>query len=295
LGKDTVVTDLIIKDSAPSIVLNEIGKAFSGRTIFKGVTLQIPGRTITCVAGPSGIGKTTLLRIIAGFEKDHDGRVIIDDRDVTHEHPGTRGVAYLFQQPVLYPYLSVKENICFPMRLREMSENQIQDRVKFLSDRIQIRHLLSRKPDTLSGGERQRASLARAFASPMPVRLLDEPIKASLEPALRTELRSQLRKLHNELGGTTVLVTHDQDEGLEMADNVLVMIPDEKSIVLKKEEIYEAPPSINIALFIGGGTLIEANYNKATGNICRKNGQEYKLIGEMAEQFKNAANWIISA
>lgn len=282
-----------MSNKTPAITLAGVSKRFGKRVIFENLNLEIPANSITCVVGPSGVGKTCMLRIIAGIDANFEGKVLISGKDVTSAGPAQRRLAFLFQHPVLYPYLSVYDNIRFPLQMKKTSTSIAARQVDLISTRLQINHLLSRSPDTLSGGERQRVALARAFITGANLILLDEPLKASFEPALKSELRGQIRELHNEIPGTIVLITHDQEEGLELGNFLIILLPDHPPILIEKRAAYMTPPSLSIAKFIGGGTVLSARYDEQRNSLIMNGTLALPLNGHLPYRYRHGVKWII--
>lgn len=232
------------------IVLENIVKTYGRVRALDGVTTRIPQGKITVILGPSGAGKTTLLRVIAGLEEPDQGRIVIDGRDVTGEPPWRRGVSMVFQQPALLPHMTAYENIAFGLEALEASEEEIEEHVFWAAKLTRIEHLLDKYPDQLSGGEQQRVALARALVTRPRILLLDEPL-SNLDLALREELRLELKRIQRETGITFIHVTHDQDEALELADHLIILM--NGRIVEEGDPlvVYENPREIETARFFG--------------------------------------------
>ena len=249
-----------------SIEVRHAWKRFGTFTALAGVNLSVPSGRLTALLGPSGSGKTTLLRIIAGLESpdatsDPDsGKVLFHGEDVSNVPAGRRGVGFVFQHYALFRHLTVFENIAFGLSVRPRRERpttrQIADRVNELLDLIQLSGLGGRYPDQLSGGQRQRVALARALAVQPRVLLLDEPFGA-LDARVRKDLRRWLRTLHERLHVTTVFVTHDQEEALELADEVVVMNQARVEQVGPPQEVYDRPASPFVIEFLGNVNRLE--------------------------------------
>ncbi len=209
-----------------NIDIQNLNKRFGHTVVCDAVNLHIGSGELVALLGPSGSGKTSLLRIVAGLEVPDSGHVSFDGTDATHADVRTRGVGFVFQHYALFNHLSVFENIAFGLRVRPRATRpgaaDIRRRVTQLLQRVQLEDLAARLPHQLSGGQRQRVALARALAVEPKVLLLDEPFGA-LDAQVRKELRRWLRRLHDEMRLSTVLVTHDQDEALEVADRVVLM------------------------------------------------------------------------
>jgi sulfate transport system ATP-binding protein len=205
-----------------SLYLREITKSFGTFKVLDRVSIDIEDGGLVALLGPSGSGKTTLLRIIAGLEFPDEGLIEEDGEDITETHARQRGVGFVFQHYALFRHMSVFENIAFGLRVRKTPQAEVQARVDELLRLVRLEGLGGRKPAQLSGGQRQRVALARALAVRPKMLLLDEPFGA-LDAKVRVELRHWLRRLHDEIGMTSVFVTHDQEEAFELADEVVVM------------------------------------------------------------------------
>jgi len=241
-----------------SIELREITKTFGHFTAVHDVHLTVPTGDLVALLGPSGSGKTTLLRIIAGLEVPDRGTVLFEGEDTTHRRASERRVGFVFQHYALFRHMSVFDNIAFGLRVKPRherpSEATIAARVHALLALVQLDPLARRYPAQLSGGQRQRVALARALAVEPKVLLLDEPFGA-LDAKVRQELRCWLRRLHDEIGVTSVFVTHDQDEALEVADRVVVMREGRVEQIGTPEEVYEHPATPFVYHFLGNVNL----------------------------------------
>lgn len=209
-----------------SIRVEHVSKSFSAYPALNDVSLSVSDREFVALLGPSGSGKTTLLRILAGLEAPEDGRVFFGNRDVTNDKPASRGIGFVFQHYALFGHMTVAQNIAFglnvmPRRLRPV-KGEIGARVDRLLELVQLEGLGKRYPSQLSGGQRQRVALARALAREPRILLLDEPFGA-LDAKVRRELRDALRQIHDELGLTTIFVTHDQEEAFALAHRVALL------------------------------------------------------------------------
>lgn len=276
-----------------AIAWEGLTKEFSGRRLWEPFEGDLPQGSSTVVLGPSGVGKTTFLRIIAGLEEVHEGRIFIFGQDMTNSSPAARNVSFLFQKAVLYPFLSVRDNIAFPLTIQGASKRSVDDRVERLAWLLEIGSLLDRSPGTLSGGEWQRAALARCFARDSVIRLLDEPVKAALEPNLRKKLREIIRGLHKEFGGTSIVVTHDQDEGLELGENALIMLRGKEPVLQSIETAYSSPRNRDIALFLGGGVPIAANYDEESRSLTTPGGTRLSLRNAEVGERKEGREWVV--
>lgn len=241
------------------INVSNVTKRFSDFTALTGIDLEIKSGELVALLGPSGSGKTTLLRIIAGLEWPDDGQVLFDGEDALARRVGERHVGFVFQHYALFRHLTVFENVAFGLRVRprgqRLPEQDIQERVNELLELVQLRWLSDRYPSQLSGGQRQRIALARALAIEPRVLLLDEPFGA-LDAKVRKELRRWLRNLHENIHVTSVFVTHDQEEALEVADRVVVMDKGRIEQVGTPEEVYERPATAFVHEFIGESIVV---------------------------------------
>ncbi|MDX2023729.1 MAG: ABC transporter ATP-binding protein [Deltaproteobacteria bacterium] len=210
---------------------------------------------ITTLLGPSGSGKTTLLRVISGLETADEGRVILGDEDITFTPVRDRSFGFVFQTFALFPDMNIKENIAFGLRVRKMKQAQIDARVEELLDLVKLQGLGHRYPSQLSGGQRQRVGFARALAPHPKILLLDEPFGA-LDAQVRLELRQFLRELHERTHITTLMVTHDQEEALELSDRIVVLDRGRIHQVGTPREIYEAPRTPFVASFVGMANVL---------------------------------------
>jgi len=217
----------------------------------KDVNLHIRDREFMVLVGPSGCGKTTTLRMIAGFEDASAGAIRIDGKDVTDLVPRHRDIAMVFQSYALYPHLTVYDNIAFGLKLRKMSKDEIDRRVKDAARVLDLEPFLDRKPRALSGGQRQRVAMGRAIVRQPSAFLMDEPL-SNLDAKLRVQMRAEIRGLQRDLGVTTIYVTHDQVEAMTMGDRVAVMRKGELQQAADPQELYDHPVNLFVAGFIGG-------------------------------------------
>ena len=237
-----------------SIEVRGVGKRFGSFQAAADVTFAAPDGQITSLLGPSGSGKSTVLRIIAGLEPPDEGEVFITGAHATHQRAQDRGIGFVFQHYALFRHMTVAENVGFGLSVRKVPRREIDARVAELLRLVQLEGYGDRLPSQLSGGQRQRVALARALAPRPRVLLLDEPFGA-LDARVREELRAWLRNLHDEVGMTTLLVTHDQDEAMELSDRVVVMDRGRVEQVGTPEEIYDAPATPFVASFVGSSNL----------------------------------------
>jgi sulfate transport system ATP-binding protein len=233
-----------------SISIENVSKRFGDFVALYGVSLEVPTGSLVALLGPSGSGKSTLLRIIAGLEKPDSGAIRIADEDVSATSPQERGIGFVFQHYAAFKHMTVFENVAFGLRIRRRPRAEVKQRVHELLELVQLEGMAKRYPSQLSGGQRQRMGLARALAVDPKVLLLDEPFGA-LDAQVRKELRAWLRRLHDETHTTTVIVTHDQEEAMEVAETVAVMNRGEIEQVAGPVELYEHPANEFVMEFVG--------------------------------------------
>ncbi|WP_323011224.1 sulfate ABC transporter ATP-binding protein [Castellaniella sp.] len=237
-----------------SIEVRHVHKTFGNFTALGDISLTFPDGRLTALLGPSGCGKTTLLRIIAGLEQPDGGQVLLEGLDASHTHVRQRQVGFVFQHYALFRHMSVFDNVAFGLRVKPRKQRpsvrQIHDKVMGLLELVQLDWLADRRPGALSGGQRQRIALARALAVEPRVLLLDEPFGA-LDAKVRKELRRWLRRLHDELHMTSLFVTHDQEEALEVADQVVIMNRGQVEQVGSPQAVYDQPASPFVYGFLG--------------------------------------------
>ena len=238
-----------------SIKVANVSKNFGDVAVLKDVSLEIPSGSLTALLGPSGGGKTTLLRVIAGLEQADAGRVEIDGIEATALPPQRRGVGFVFQHYAAFKHMTVERNVAFGLSIRKRPKDEIKARVQELLELVHLEQFANRYPAQLSGGQRQRMALARALAVEPKVLLLDEPFGA-LDAQVRKELRAWLRRLHDQVHVTTVFVTHDQEEAMEVADEIVVVAEGEVKQVGSPDELYERPASDFVMSFLGPVTRI---------------------------------------
>jgi putrescine transport system ATP-binding protein len=248
----------------PLVRFSAVSKRFAGVPAVNGLTLDIYPGEFFALLGPSGCGKTTLLRMLAGFERPDDGKVLLAGEDLAAVPPHRRPVNMMFQSYALFPHLTVAGNIAFGLHQDRMARGAINARVEEMLALVKLDGLGGRKPDQLSGGQRQRVALARSLAKRPKVLLLDEPM-AALDKKLREETQFELMDLQERLGTTFIIVTHDQEEAMTVADRIAVMDRGEIVQVAAPSEIYERPKSRWVAGFIGDINLIEGGVIEANG------------------------------
>ncbi|TCO81039.1 sulfate transport system ATP-binding protein [Plasticicumulans lactativorans] len=253
-----------------SIEIRNITKRFGAYTALDEVSLDVPAGELVALLGPSGCGKTTLLRIVAGMERPDAGQVLFHGEDATDRHVRERQVGFVFQHYALFQHMSVFENVAFGLRVRPRAtrppEAEIRERVMKLLALVQLDWLAGRYPAQLSGGQRQRIALARALAVEPRVLLLDEPFGA-LDTQVRKELRRWLRRLHDEIHVTSVFVTHDQEEALEVADRVVVMNRGHIEQIGTPDEVYEHPATPFVYQFLGNVNLFHGRVHAGVADV----------------------------
>jgi ABC-type Fe3+/spermidine/putrescine transport system ATPase subunit len=252
-GEDGAVTE----GGAPLVLaVRGLAKAFGALRAVDGVDLEVREGEIFALLGPSGCGKTTLMRAVAGFERPDGGRVLLDGRDVTALPPHRRPVNLMFQSYALFPHMSVRDNVAYGLRREGRAEAEIRRRVGEMLDLVALSGEADRRPDQLSGGQRQRVALARALVKRPRLLLLDEPLGA-LDRKLRDQTRAELKRLRAELNLSFLIVTHDQDEALSMADRMAVMVKGRILQAGRPADLYERPTSRAVAAFLGEATLLD--------------------------------------
>jgi putrescine transport system ATP-binding protein len=267
MTEDVSLKDLPPKDSGkpeppitavdmPLLRIDGVVKRFGGFTAVDKLSLDIRAGEFFALLGPSGCGKTTLLRMLAGFETPDAGRILLNGRDIAQVLPHQRPVNMMFQNYALFPHLSVRDNIAFGLKRLRMPRPQIDDRVAEMVALVKLEGLEKRKPDQLSGGQKQRVALARSLARRPQVLLLDEPL-AALDKKLRESTQGELTELQRRLGLTFIIVTHDQEEAMTVADRIGVMDSGRLEQVATPRQLYEAPASRWIAEFVGDINMLE--------------------------------------
>ncbi len=248
------------------IVVEDVSKQFGSFQAVSDVNLTIESGSLVALLGPSGSGKSTLLRLIAGLETPDVGRILLTGEDATHRSVQDRGIGFVFQHYALFKHLTVRRNIAFALEIRKTPPKRVKERVEELLELVQLQGLGDRYPSQLSGGQRQRVALARALAVEPQVLLLDEPFGA-LDAKVRKDLRAWLRRLHDEVHVTTVFVTHDQEEAMEVADEIVVMNKGKVEQIGTPAQIYDHPASAFVMSFIG-----PVNVLPSSSNIFQANG-----------------------
>lgn len=236
------------------IELQQLTKEFDGNAVVRSVTIKVEDGEFFTLLGPSGCGKTTLLRMVAGLEGATSGRVFFDELDVTERAPKDRDIALVFQDYALYPHLSVRENLAFPLRARKIPSAQRDKTISDVAQRLHLETLLERRPRQLSGGQQQRVALGRAMVRSPKVFLMDEPL-SNLDAKLRVEMRAELKRLQRDVGITTVYVTHDQEEALSLSDRIAVMRDGTVQQCASPTLVYRLPANLWVASFVGSPAM----------------------------------------
>ena len=260
---------------AGTIEARGIGKLFGAFRALDDVSLEIDAGEFLTLLGPSGSGKTTFLMTLSGFLKPDEGVMLLDGVDVTARPPEQRGFGMVFQGYALFPHMSVKDNIAFPLKVQKRSASAVSARVDEMVEMVGLSQHAHKKPAALSGGQQQRVALARALACEPPVLLLDEPFSA-LDKNLRGEMQEEMRRIHRDLGTTFVFVTHDQSEALSLSSKVAIFDHGRLQQFGTPEEVYEAPSNRFVAEFLGEINLLPA---KIRGETAIVEGHEIAVPG----------------
>lgn len=243
---------------AQPLTLRGISKRYDGTPVLHDISLDIERGELVCLLGPSGCGKTTLLRIIAGLEKQNSGVILLGQRDISYAHPSARNYGILFQSYALFPNLTVEQNVAYSLTAKALFRTQVKERVGEMLELVGLSALAKKYPGQISGGQQQRVGLARALAPAPSLLLLDEPMSA-LDAKVREHLRFELRQLLKRLGITTVMVTHDQEEAMIMADRIAVMNKGCIEQFATPHDIYTQPATGNVADFIGQANWVASS------------------------------------
>jgi len=249
-----------------NIQLKKVNKSFGATQVIPGIDLTINEGEFVVFVGPSGCGKSTLLRLIAGLEDTTSGTIEIDGKDVTGEAPAKRKLAMVFQSYALYPHMSVRKNIAFPLKMAKMPQDAIDRKVDDAARVLNLTNYLERRPGQLSGGQRQRVAIGRAIVREPSAFLFDEPL-SNLDAALRGNMRLEISELHHQLKTTMIYVTHDQVEAMTMADKIVVLNAGNIEQVGSPMELYHKPDNIFVAGFIGSPKM-----NLIAGDIAKPYG-----------------------
>ncbi len=249
-----------------SITLKQVSKTFGEAKVIPSIDLEINDGEFVVFVGPSGCGKSTLLRLIAGLEDVSGGQILIDGKDVTRNAPAERGLAMVFQSYALYPHMSVRNNIAFPLKMAKLDKAAIDKKVEDAARVLNLTDYLERRPSQLSGGQRQRVAIGRAIVREPSAFLFDEPL-SNLDAALRGTMRLEISELHNTLKTTMIYVTHDQVEAMTMADKIVVLNRGNIEQVGSPLDLYRSPRNLFVAGFIGSPRM-----NFVKGENARSHG-----------------------
>jgi multiple sugar transport system ATP-binding protein len=263
------------------ITFENVVKQFGDNTIVKGLDLELPDGAFTVLVGPSGCGKTTTLRMIAGLEEVTSGTIRIGDKDVTRLEPKDRDIAMVFQNYALYPHLTVRENLAFPLRAIRVNRTEALAKADAVAETMGLTAMLDRKPKDLSGGQQQRVAIGRAIIREPAVFLFDEPL-SNLDAKLRVEMRTELLQMQRRLGITSLFVTHDQEEAMTLSDFIVVMRDGEIAQQGKPKDVYDKPNSTFVAAFVGSPKMNLIDGTVAAGVFSTKPGLSLPLKGVAA-------------
>jgi putative spermidine/putrescine transport system ATP-binding protein len=249
-----------------TIQLLDVTKSYGSFVACRNINLNVREGEFLTILGPSGSGKTTLLTLIAGLSLPSSGQIIIGGRDVTYESSGKRNVGLVFQSYALFPHMTVRENVAFPLNVRKLSAEEVDRRVTEALQRVRLTGFENRKPSQLSGGQQQRVALARAFVFQPAILLLDEPLGA-LDRKLREQVQVELRQLQRSLGITTILVTHDQEEALSLSDRLVVLDHGSIQQIGTPEDCYLCPANLFVADFLGTANIFKGKVRSEGDNF----------------------------
>jgi multiple sugar transport system ATP-binding protein len=273
-----------------SVELQQVRKSYDGKNVvIHGMDLHIRHGEFVVFVGPSGCGKSTLLRMIAGLEDITGGDVIIDGKRVNDEAPRNRDIAMVFQDYALYPHKSLYDNMAFGLRLRKTPEAEVDRRVMDAARLLRMDHMLDRKPSALSGGQRQRVAIGRAIVRQPKVFLFDEPL-SNLDAQLRTEMRTEIKRLHQRLGATIIYVTHDQVEAMTLADRIVVLSAGHKMQYDTPHAIYNTPAALFVAGFTGSPAMNLVPCNLSDGHAVL-GAVQFKLPQALAQAGSQSQRW----
>src|SRR5215208_3411164 len=269
------------------VLLEGLTKRFGTVAAVEALDLEIESGEFVAFLGPSGCGKTTTLLMVAGIYRPTTGAIVFGDRRVEHLLPKDRGIGMVFQSYALYPHMTVRENIAFPLELRKgIAKDERERRVRAASEQVQVGQLLDRRPAQLSGGQQQRVALARALVKEPDILLLDEPL-SNLDARLRHAMRGEIKRLQKDLGITSIFVTHDQLEALSMADRVALMAKGKLMAWGPPEDLYERPANLFVAEFIGNPPMnfLPAELARQDGAlVARADGATLPIASDLASR-----------
>ena len=255
-----------------NLTLNKLTKSYKKTDVLHGIDLEVADGEFVVFVGPSGCGKSTTLRLIAGLEDVTSGEVLIGDRVVNNLEPKERDIAMVFQNYAIYPHMTVKKNIAFGLRASKLSKSEKEARIQDVANILDMAHLLERKPNQLSGGQRQRVAIGRAMVRDPAVFLFDEPL-SNLDAQLRTQMRLEIKKLHQRVGTTIIFVTHDQVEAMTMADRIVIMKDGRIQQIGSPSEVYHSPANMFVAKFIGAPSMNMVSATLSDQKLTLQTGQ----------------------
>lgn len=269
-----------------NLALRSLTKSYGSTEVLHGISLDVADGEFVVFVGPSGCGKSTTLRLIAGLEETTSGIIEIGDREVNNLEPKERDIAMVFQNYAIYPHMSVKKNIAFGLRSSKMPKPDKKKRIQEVAGILDMVDLLERKPSQLSGGQRQRVAIGRAMVRDPAVFLFDEPL-SNLDAQLRTQMRLEIKRLHQRVGNTIIFVTHDQIEAMTMADRIVIMKDGHIQQVGTPAEVYHKPANTFVARFIGAPSMNMLSARVTDGGVTLEGGQrvamEFDRIPEVSD------------
>ena len=259
-----------------NLTLKNLVKSYGSVDVLHNINLDVQDGEFVVFVGPSGCGKSTTLRMIAGLEEVSSGSILIGDREVNNLEPKDRDIAMVFQNYAIYPHMTVKKNIGFGLRSSKLSKAEKEIRIQEAAKILSMENLLERKPDALSGGQRQRVAIGRAMVRDPAVFLFDEPL-SNLDAQLRTQMRLEIKKLHQRVGSTIIFVTHDQVEAMTMADRIVIMKDGHIQQIGTPDEVYHNPANAFVAQFVGAPSMNMIACSYQAGKIMFPSGQKVTL------------------
>ncbi|WP_413871293.1 ABC transporter ATP-binding protein [Albidovulum sp.] len=275
-----------------SLEISNVNKFYGPTQALFDVSLSIGKGEFVTLLGPSGSGKTTLLKLLAGFEGASGGRITLGGRDITELKPEARNFGLVFQGYALFPHMTVRDNIAYPLKVRRMAREEIDQRVRDMLELVQLTRFIDRRPSELSGGQQQRVALARALVFKPEVLLLDEPMSA-LDKKLRGDLQDQLRDIHHRLGTTFINVTHDQEEAMHMSDRIAVMNHGRIEQFDTAFTLYRHPASRFVADFVGKSNIFSGEIVRGAGNVLDFRGDGMEIRLDAADRAPGGADLMI--
>lgn len=277
-----------------SISIDNVVKRYGDVTIIPGLSVDIKNGEFFTLLGPSGCGKTTLLRMIAGFNSIEDGLIKFDEKVMNQVSAHKRNIGMVFQSYAIFPHLTVRQNVEYGLKIRKMKKDEMKKKVDEILDVVKIKDYQDRLPERLSGGQQQRVALARAIVIHPSVLLMDEPL-SNLDAKLRIEMRSAIRDIQNQVGITTVYVTHDQEEALAISDRIAVMNYGVIQQIGAPEIIYSRPTNVFVSTFIGHSNLLWGTIQKDTNSLCVELKDGYRIpMDNLSADVKEGQKVIVS-